>query len=110
VGTARYAASHRREGLGFYDAGRDEDWRCHGLASGASLAEAHGIPISNHLWPELSAQLLCASPAAHFLEYADWWNPIVAEPLRIEAGMSHLGNAYGAGADWNENAIARFAA
>jgi mandelate racemase len=81
-----------------------------GWIRAASLAEAHGIPISNHLWPEISAQLMCASPTAHFLEYADWWNPIIAEPLRIEAGMAIVGNPLGAGVDWNESAIARFAA
>src|SRR5437762_973640 len=58
-----------------------------GWMRAASLAQAHGIRLSNHLWPEISAQLLCLTPTAHWLEYADWWNPIMAEPLRIEDGM-----------------------
>ena len=81
-----------------------------GWLRAAALAEAHSIPVSNHLWPELSAQLMCVTPTAHFLEYADWWNPIVAEPLRIEAGMANVEGASGAGVEWNENAVARFAA
>ena len=81
-----------------------------GWLRASALAEAHSIPVSNHLWPELSAQLMCVTPTAHFLEYADWWNPIVTEPLRIESGMADVENATGGGVEWNENAVARFAA
>jgi len=81
-----------------------------GWLRASALAEAHSIPVSNHLWPELSAQLMCVTPTAHFLEYADWWNPIVAEPLRIESGKADVENATGGGVEWNENAVARFAA
>jgi mandelate racemase len=81
-----------------------------GWLRAAALAEAHSIPISNHLWPELSAQLMCATPTAHYLEYADWWNAIVAEPLEIRAGMACVENTTGAGVEWNEKAITRFAA
>jgi len=38
----------------------------------AALAAAYDMPVSNHLWPEISAQLMCATPTAHYLEYADW--------------------------------------
>ena len=81
-----------------------------GWQRAAALAEAHGIPLSNHLWPELSAQLLCAAPTAHYLECADWWNPVVADPLRIEKGMTEVTGIAGSGVEWDENAIARFAA
>ena len=81
-----------------------------GWTRAAALAEAHAIPISNHLWPELSAQLMCATPTAHYLEYADWWNAIVADPLEIRAGMACVDNSTGGGVEWNENAIARFTA
>jgi mandelate racemase len=78
-----------------------------GWLRAASLAEAHGIRVSNHLWPEISAQLLCVTPTAHWLEYADWWNMIVAEPLRIECGMALPQGALGAGVEWNEQGISR---
>ena len=48
-----------------------------GWLRAAALAQARGIRVSNHLWPEISAQLLCVTPTAHWLEYADWWNPIL---------------------------------
>lgn len=81
-----------------------------GWLRAASLAQANGIRVSNHLWPELSARLLCCTPTAHWLEYADWWNPILAEPLVIERGVAVPCNAVGSGVDWNEGAVERFAA
>jgi mandelate racemase len=67
------------------------------------------IPLSNHLWPEISAQLMCATPTAHLLEYADWWNPVLAEPLQIERGMAVIEGVSGTGVAWNERAVERFA-
>jgi mandelate racemase len=66
--------------------------------------------VSNHLWPEVSSRLLCCTPTAHWLEYADWWNPILAEPLSIDKGIAVPSNAVGSGVDWNEDAVERFAA
>jgi mandelate racemase len=81
-----------------------------GWLRAAALAHAQGIRMSNHLWPELSARLLCCTPTAHWLEYTDWWNPILTEPLHIEKGMAIVGDAIGAGVEWNEEAVHRFAA
>jgi mandelate racemase len=81
-----------------------------GWLRAASLAETHGIRISNHLWPEISAQLLCATHMAHWLEYADWWNPILAQPLRVENGMAITDGVIGTGVEWNEQEISRCAA
>ena len=81
-----------------------------GWLRAVALAEAAGVRMSNHLWPEISAQLLCITPTAHWLEYADWWNPIVAEPLRIEQGMAVVDGVVGTGVAWNEEAVARFGA
>jgi mandelate racemase len=80
-----------------------------GWLRAASLAAIHGIPVSSHLWPEISWQLLCLTPTAHWLEYADWWNTIVAQPLRIEDGMAIPQQALGTGVDWNEDGISRCA-
>jgi len=74
-----------------------------------ALAQSRGIRVSNHLWPELSAQLLCVTPTAHWLEYADWWNPVLSEPLRVEQGMADVADATGTGVAWNETAVERFA-
>jgi mandelate racemase len=79
-----------------------------GWIRAAALAEAYAVPVSNHLWPELSAQLMCCTPTAHYLEYADWWNSIVAEPLRVENGMTDIRGVSGGGVEWNEEAVSRF--
>jgi mandelate racemase len=79
-----------------------------GWMRAAALGEAYGIPLSNHLWPEISAQLMCATPTAHFLEYASWWNPVLAEPLQVEQGMAIVEGVTGTGVAWNERAVERF--
>jgi mandelate racemase len=81
-----------------------------GWLRAASLAHAKGIQVSSHLWPEISARLLCCTPTAHWLEYADWWNPILAEPLRVERGIAIVDDTIGTGVEWNEDAVRRFAA
>jgi mandelate racemase len=78
-----------------------------GWLRAAAIAAARGIPVSNHLWPEISAQLLSVTPTAHWLEYADWWNPVIAEPLEIEKGLTSTAAAIGTGVEWNENAVSR---
>jgi len=80
-----------------------------GWLRAVALAQTRGIRVSNHLWPEISAQLLCVTPTAHWLEYADWWNPILTEPLSVERGMADVGGAVGSGVAWNESAVERFA-
>ena len=81
-----------------------------GWMRAAALGEAYGIPLSNHLWPEISTQLMCATPTAHWLEYANWWNPVLAEPLQIEHGMATVAGVVGTGVAWNDQAVERFVA
>ena len=80
-----------------------------GWLRAAALAEINGLPVSTHLWPEISWQLLCVTPTAHWLEYADWWNVILSEPLRIEQGIAVPQTVVGTGVDWDEAAIGRCA-
>ena len=79
-----------------------------GWMQAASLANSQGIQLSSHLWPEISAQLLCLTPTAHWLEYTDWWNPIIDQPLQLRDGCTLLGNVCGTGVAWNESAIEGF--
>jgi mandelate racemase len=80
-----------------------------GWMRAAALAAPRGIRLSSHLWPELSAQLLSVTPTAHWLEYADWWNPIVQEPLVVTDGFAtRHGQAPGSGVEWNERAVEQY--
>lgn len=81
-----------------------------GWLRAATLAHVKGIRMSNHLWPEISARLLCCTPTAHWLEYSDWWNPILAEPILIENGMAIISDSLGTGVEWNEKAVSKLSA
>jgi len=80
-----------------------------GWMRAAAMAETHAIRLSNHLWPELSAQLLSVTATAHWLEYADWWNPILAEPLTLKDGIAVCDGVIASGIEWDEAAVRRFA-
>lgn len=73
----------------------------------AATAEAERIRVSTHLWPEVSAQLLCTTPMAHWLEYADWWHAIVENPIEVRDGLAIPSTDPGSGFTWNESAITR---
>ena len=79
-----------------------------GWMRAAAFGDVHGIRLSNHLWPEISAQLLCLTPTTHWLEYIDWWNPVLRESLKIEGGMATIDGTIGTGVEWNEEAVAKF--
>jgi mandelate racemase len=80
-----------------------------GWMQAAALAAARNVRVSNHLWPELSAQLLSVTPTAHWLEHVDWWDPILLQPLRIVDGLSDVSGVIGSGLEWREDAVERFA-
>lgn len=79
-----------------------------GWQRAAALAAAAGIEMSSHIFPEVSAHLLAATPTCHWLEYVDWASPILAEPLRIVDGMAMVSDRPGTGVAWNEEAVARY--
>src|SRR6188768_380651 len=57
-----------------------------GWRQAAKLADVNRMHMSSHLFPEVSAHLLAATPTAHYLEYVDWADVLVEEPLVIENG------------------------
>lgn len=79
-----------------------------GWLRAAALAETNGVPLSSHLVPELSAHLLAATPAAHWLEHNDWLRPILQEPIAVRDGQALPSAVPGAGLSWDEMAIRRF--
>jgi mandelate racemase len=79
-----------------------------GWMRAAALAEAAGLPLSSHLFPEISAHLLTVSPTCHWLEYVDWANPILKEPLRIHNGHVIVSDTPGSGISWDEAAVERY--
>jgi mandelate racemase len=79
-----------------------------GWQQAAGLAASYGREVSSHLFPEVSAHLLAATPTQHWLEYVDWAVPILQEPLRITDGMAIVPDRPGNGMRWDAAAVAHF--
>jgi mandelate racemase len=80
-----------------------------GWMRAAAIAGAAGLPLSSHLYPVVSAQLLRVSESADWLEWSDWAQPVLAEPFLAKDGFAHVSNAPGNGLTWDEPAIKKFA-
>lgn len=79
-----------------------------GWQRAAALAATHRVDMSSHLFPEVSAHLLAATPTCHYLEYVDWANAVLREPLRIVEGRATAPDRPGNGLAWNERAVERY--
>ena len=77
--------------------------RAVGVAAGA------GMQLSNHLFPEVAVHLLRVTPTAHWLEWVDWAQPVMAEPLQPTDGHLVPPSRPGLGFAWNEAAVAKYA-
>jgi mandelate racemase len=76
-----------------------------GWIQAAGVAAAHRIEMSSHLLPEISAHLLAATPTCHYLEYVDWANAILEEPLTIQDGFARVPDRPGIGLRWRREAV-----
>jgi mandelate racemase len=79
-----------------------------GWLRAAALAEAKGLQVSSHLFPEISAHLLAATPTAHWLEYQDWVDPILQQPAKPRDGHITPSTPPGCGLDWDESAVLKY--
>ena len=79
-----------------------------GWLRAAALAHTHGLDMSSHLFPEVSAHLLAATPTCHWLEYVDWVHPILVEPNEVKDGHVLIPDRPGNGIEWDEDAVRRY--
>jgi mandelate racemase len=79
-----------------------------GWLRAAAIAGVAGVEVSTHLYPEVGAHLMRVTETAHWLEWQDWANPILAEPFRLENGQLLIPDRPGNGIEWNEDAIKRY--
>lgn len=79
-----------------------------GWMQAAGVAAAHGMSMSSHLMPEVSAHLLAATPTAHWLEYVDWTDAIAAEPVKITDGLWTIPDRPGTGLAWDPSAVEKY--
>ena len=77
-----------------------------GWLRAAAIAGAAGIPISSHLYPEVAAHVLRVTETAHWLEWQNWAEPILARPYEIRDSALHIPDVPGVGLAWDEAAVA----
>ncbi len=81
-----------------------------GWMRAAALAQAAGLEMSSHLFPEVSAHLLAVTPTCHWLEYVDWAEPILQEPVTVRDSHVIVPPGPGVGMRWDEKAVKKYAA
>ena len=79
-----------------------------GWLRAAAIAGAAGVEMSTHLYPEIAAHLMRVTETAHWLEWQDWADPILAEPFKVEAGHIVIPDRPGNGIAWNEEVVKRY--
>jgi mandelate racemase len=79
-----------------------------GWMRAAALAQGAGMEMSSHLFPEVSCHLLAATPTCHWLEYVDWADPILEQPVRIKDGHAQIPEGPGVGLKWDEKAVKQY--
>ena len=78
-----------------------------GWLEASALARAAGLPMSSHTFVEASAQLLCATPTAHWIEVLDAAGGLRQAPLQLKDGMLIPWDMPGIGLEWREDMVAR---
>lgn len=79
-----------------------------GWLRAAAITGAAGIPMSTHLYPEAAAHLMRVTETAHWLEWQDWANPVLAEPFELKAGNLIVPDRPGLGIEWDEKAVSKY--
>jgi mandelate racemase len=79
-----------------------------GWLRAAAIAGAAGVEMSTHLYPEFAGHLMRVTETAHWLEWQDWADPILAEPFALADSALTVPDRPGAGIAWNEDAVRRY--
>jgi mandelate racemase len=74
----------------------------------AEIAQQHNVPVSSHLFSEISVHLLAIIDNRHFLEYANWMDAILAEPLHPQNGLARPSQSPGLGVVWDAAAVEKY--
>lgn len=71
------------------------------------MAESHDVPVSSHLFPETSIQVLGALSNAIYLEYMPWFSELYREQLEFENGDAIVPERPGWGFTFNMDYVER---
>jgi L-alanine-DL-glutamate epimerase-like enolase superfamily enzyme len=87
----------------------DLDLGLTGFLKVAHLAEAHGLPVVNHLASEILAHGVAAVPNGFIVGFYPWAQPLFTTPARIEDGSLVMPETPGLGLELDEGALHTFA-
>ncbi len=76
-----------------------------GWMRAAGIAAADGIELSSHLMPEISVHLLSASPTGHWIEYVDWADAVLEDPVLPVNGTLTPPDRPGFGIGWSRDKL-----
>ena len=76
----------------------------------AHMADAFDVPVSSHLFPEMSVQVLAALGNATWLEHMPWFAPLYAGGLEVKDGSVAVPDGPGWGLPFDPAALARYKA
>jgi L-alanine-DL-glutamate epimerase-like enolase superfamily enzyme len=79
------------------------------LIKAAHLADSFKIPVSPHLFGEMSLSLAAALPNVNYAEYVAWFENLYSTGLQLDAqGHAVVPTGPGWGVSWDPQAVARF--
>ncbi|MFC1816103.1 mandelate racemase/muconate lactonizing enzyme family protein [Thermodesulfobacteriota bacterium] len=78
------------------------------LVKVAHMAEAYHVPVSPHVYPEQSLQIMGAVSNATYLEYMPWFSMLYQEKIQVNDGLAMLPNKPGIGFNFNPETIERY--
>jgi L-alanine-DL-glutamate epimerase-like enolase superfamily enzyme len=73
------------------------------------MAESYDIPVSSHLFPETSLQVLGALSNTIYLEYMPWFSKLYSETIEFEDGQAIVPERPGWGFTFNQDYVAHLA-
>lgn len=85
----------------------DQDLGLTGFLEVAHMAQAHGVPVVNHLAPETLCHAIAAVPNGLIVGLVPWGQPLFTEPLRVEDGELVLSDAPGLGLEFDPAVLKR---
>ena len=79
-----------------------------GWLRAAAIAGGAGVPVSNHLYPEVAAHVMRITETAHWLGWQSWADPILQKPYDISDSFLHIPDVPGVGLEWDEDVVATY--
>jgi mandelate racemase len=73
----------------------------------AAMAEAAGVPVAVHTYPDLAAHLMLAAPNGMTAEYLSWWEGMFSQPIACTGASAMPLDEPGIGFTFDPDALRR---